>query len=145
MLGAALTTPLWPLAVYALAVVAMVGGILAISYVLGERHREGATGTPYESGMMTTGSARLRFWADFYLIAMFFVIFDLESIFVFAWAIALRELGWAGLVAAGIFIGVLLAALGYLWRSGALDWGGTRRGRGRKKSQERDNASAAGE
>ena len=114
---------LWPLGLYFLAVVAMIAGIVAVSYVLGQRHRERATGQPYESGMLSTGSARLRFSADFYLIAMFFVIFDLESVFVFAWAVAAREVGWIGYGVMAVFVTLLLAALAYLWRSGALSWG----------------------
>ena len=113
---------LWPLAVYVFMVVILVGVVLALSRLLGERHREPATGQPYESGMMPTGSARLRFPAEFYLVAMFFVIFDLEAVFIFAWAVAARELGWAGYVEMVVFMGVLLAALVYLWRVGALDW-----------------------
>jgi NADH:ubiquinone oxidoreductase subunit 3 (subunit A) len=61
--------------------------------------------------------------AKFYLVAMFFVIFDLEAIFIFAWAVAVRETGWAGYGVASTFIVVLLAALGYLWRVGVLEWG----------------------
>lgn len=119
--------PLWPMLVYFVAVVALVGAMVGLSYVLGERHKEQATGEPYESGILTTGSARVRFDAKFYLIAMFFVIFDLEAVFIFAWAIAFRDLGWAGYVEVVIFIGVLVAALVYLWRVGALDWGTSRR------------------
>jgi NADH-quinone oxidoreductase subunit A len=101
--------------------------MLGLSYVLGERHKEKATGEPYESGMPPTGSARLRFDVKFYLIAMFFVIFDLEAAFLFAWAIALRDLGWLGYLEVVVFVGVLLVALVYLWRVGALDWGPSRR------------------
>ena len=100
----------------------MVTAIVGLSALLGQRHRERATGIPYESGMLPTGSARLRFSAEFYLIAMFFVIFDLESVLVFAWAVAVRELGWAGYAEVGVFSAVLIAALAYLWRSGALNW-----------------------
>jgi NADH-quinone oxidoreductase subunit A len=120
------TVQLWPLLLYMAAVVAMVSGILAISHVLGQRHREKATGIPYESGMMPTGSARLRFSSDLYLVAMFFVIFDLESIFLFAWAVAARELGWLGYAEMALFSSILLGALVYLWRSGALTWGARR-------------------
>ena len=115
----------WPLLIYFLAVATLVAAIVALSHVLGQRHREGSTDVPYESGMPPTGSARLRVSADFYLIAMFFVIFDIESIFVFAWAVAAREIGWGGYVALLVFIGTLLAALVYLWRSGALNGGGS--------------------
>jgi len=119
--------PLWPLAVYAIAVLALAGAIIIVSYLLGQRHSERTTGQPYESGFPPTGSARLRFSVNYYLVAMFFVIFDVESIFLFAWAIAWRELGWSGYVAILVFIGVLLAALAYLWRLGALDWRPVRR------------------
>src|SRR5262245_43884575 len=113
---------LWPLAVYFAAVVLLVVAMLGLSYLLGQRHDERATGEPYESGIVSTGSARLRFSAKFYLIAMLFVIFDLETVFIFAWAVAFRELGWAGYLAILVFIGVLLAALIYEWRIGALEW-----------------------
>ncbi|MDA8090399.1 MAG: NADH-quinone oxidoreductase subunit A [Nitrospiraceae bacterium] len=95
---------------------------MGLSYVLGQRHRERETAQPYESGIISTGTARVRFDVKFYLIAMFFVVFDLESLFIFSWAVAVRESGWAGYVEALIFIGVLMAALVYLWRLGALDW-----------------------
>ncbi len=114
---------LWPLVIYILAVVALAAIIITVSYLLGQRHAERATGEPYESGVLTTGTARLRFSAKFYLVAMFFVIFDLEAIFIFAWAVAVPELGWAGYVEVLIFIAVLAAALVYLWRIGGLDWG----------------------
>lgn len=113
-------TVLWPLALYFGIVLILAVMLLAVSALLGERHHERATGLPYESGVASTGSARLRFGVSFYLIAVFFVIFDVEAAFLFAWAIALRELGWAGYLEGLIFIGVLMAALGYLWRSGGL-------------------------
>jgi NADH-quinone oxidoreductase subunit A len=109
--------------VYFAAVVLIVTAMIALSSVLGQRHRERATAEPYESGILSTGTARVRFDVKFYLIAMFFVIFDLEAIFVFAWAVAIREAGWAGYVEMLVFVGVLFAALVYLWRIGALDWG----------------------
>ncbi len=117
------TVVLWPLAVYFAAVLILVTGMLGLSYLLGQRHRERATDTPYESGMLPTGSARLRFDVKYYMVAMFFVIFDLEAVFLFGWGIAFRELGWIGYVEAVIFIVILTAALVYLWRLGALDWG----------------------
>ena len=116
------TLALWPLAVYFGAVVVIVTGMIGVSYVLGQRHHGRATGEPYESGNVATGSTRLRFPVKYYLIAMFFVIFDVEAAFLFAWAVALRETGWAGYIEAMIFIAVLALALFYLWRQGALDW-----------------------
>jgi NADH-quinone oxidoreductase subunit A len=119
--------PIWPLAVYFVAVLSLVTAIIGVSHLAGQRHREPTTGEAYESGLPPTGSARLRFPINFYLVAMLFVIFDVESIFIFAWAIAWRELGWAGYIEVLVFIGILLAALVYLWRVGALDWGTVRR------------------
>lgn len=115
-------TVLWPLAVYFGIVIALVVMLLGLSALLGEHHGERATGRPYESGIASTGSAKLRFGASFYLVAVFFVIFDLEAAFIFSWAVALREIGWTGYAEGVVFIGVLLAALVYLWRVGALDF-----------------------
>jgi NADH-quinone oxidoreductase subunit A len=113
-------TVLWPLAVYFGITVLFAVLLLAVSALLGERHHERATCLPYESGVVSTGSARLRFGVSFYLVAVFFVVFDLEAAFLFAWAIAMRDIGWAGYFEGLVFIGVLMAALGHLWRSGAL-------------------------
>src|SRR5205085_1108467 len=96
--------------------------MLGLSYILGQRHRETATDQPFESGIAPTGSARLRFPAQFYLVSMLFVIFDLEAVFLVAWAVALRESGWSGYLGALVFIGVLVAGFIYEWRMGALDW-----------------------
>ena len=114
---------LWPLGVYSAAVVAIVIVMIALSYVLGERHRDKQTAEPYESGIVSTGTARVRFDIKFYLVAMFFVIFDLEAVFIFAWAVSIRETGWPGYAEMLIFIGILAAALAYIWKLGALEWG----------------------
>jgi len=112
----------WPLLVYFVFVVFLVAAVLGVSYLLGQRHSEPATGEPYEGGIVSEGSARVRFSVRYYLIAMFFVVFDLEAVFLFAWAGAARELGWSGYFGLLLFVGLLGAALIYLWRSGALDW-----------------------
>jgi NADH-quinone oxidoreductase subunit A len=114
---------LWPLLAFLAAAVALVTVMIGLSAVLGQRHRERTTGDPYESGIIPTGSARIRFDVKFYLMAVFFVIFDLEAVFIFAWAAAARELGWAAYVEVLIFVSFLFLALLYLWRVGALDWG----------------------
>ncbi len=112
----------WPLVLYFGLVVFVVAAMLGLSYILGQRHHGLATGQPYESGMITTGSARLRFDVKFYLNAVFFVVFDLEAAFIFAWAVAFRQVGWAGYIEILVFVGILIAALVYLWKLGALDW-----------------------
>ena len=128
---AALSVHLWPLGVYFLAVLLLVIVMLVLSHFLGQRHSERSTDEPYESGILATGRARLRLDVKFYLIAILFVIFDLEAVFIFAWSVSLRELGWAGYIEILIFIAVLFAALFYLWRLGALDWGPSNPGRKR--------------
>ncbi len=123
MNGTVQTAPLWPLVVYFFLVIMLMAAIVALSYVIGERHAPGAADQPFESGIVTVGLARLRLSAKFYLIAMFFVIFDVEALFLFAWAVAFREAGWSGYIEAVVFVAILIAALVYLWRLGALEWG----------------------
>jgi len=118
---------LWPFAVYFVAVIALVVVMIGLSFILGQRHTDRATGEPYESGIVPSGSAHIRLSAKFYLVAMLFVIFDLEAVFIIAWAISFRETGWPGYVGVLVFIGILVAALVYEWRVGALDWGPTGR------------------
>jgi NADH-quinone oxidoreductase subunit A len=119
----------WSLPLYVLIVGALATGLLAVSSILGERHADPATDEPFESGVATVGNARFRVAAKFYVVAVLFVIFDLEAVFLFGWAIAVREAGWSGFAEAVVFIAILGAALAYLWRAGALDWSprGTRR------------------
>jgi NADH-quinone oxidoreductase subunit A len=121
--------PLWPFLVHVIAATVLVALIVVISHFLGERHRGRATAEPYESGIPVT-STRTRVPSHFYLVAMFFVVFDVEAVFVFAWAVSASQVGWLGYVEIFIFIAVLLAALVYLWRSGAFEWGTPGRGTG---------------
>jgi NADH-quinone oxidoreductase subunit A len=116
-------TTLWSLALHIALVIGLCVVMIGLSWVLGERTRYSrATLDPYESGIVHAGTARFRFSAKYYLVAMFFVIFDLEAVFVFAWAVSAREAGWAGYIEMLVFLGILVAALVYLWRLGALDW-----------------------
>jgi len=82
---------LWPFTAYFIIVLILVGAMLGLSYVLGQRHDEPATGDPYESGIVSEGSAHVRVSVKFYLLAMFFVIFDLEAVFIFSWEVAGRD------------------------------------------------------
>jgi len=113
----------WPFLLYASAVLLVVGIMLGLSHILGERHNEKLTGEPFESGIPPTGNARLRFSSHFYLIAIFFVIFDLDAVFIMVWAISFRELGIAGYIGITIFIGILIAVLIYEIGIKALDFG----------------------
>lgn len=114
---------------YATGVLIVIGVMLGLPALLGERHlrkperrREIATDVPYESGIQPTGSAHIRIPIQYYLVAMLFVIFDVEAVFLYAWAVAAKEAGWPGFIEAAIFVTILLVALVYLWRVGALDW-----------------------
>ncbi|RIJ42067.1 NADH-quinone oxidoreductase subunit A [Pontibacter oryzae] len=109
--------------VYGAIVLSLVAVILGLSYVLGQRHNDRATGEPYEGGILSAGSARTRFSSQFYLVAMLFVIFDVETVFILSWAIAFRELGWYGYLGVLVFIVMLAVVLVYEWRNGALDFG----------------------
>ena len=118
---------LWPLLVYVWLALSLVAVLVILGRLLGERHRDALTGEPFESGIAPAGFPSGGLSIEFYRVAVFFVIFDVETVFVFAWAVALRESGWAGYLEMLVFVGVLVAALAYLWRLRALDWGTSRR------------------
>ena len=122
-------TDMLPLLLFMLAVGAVIGIALAAAWFIGSKARHGGARTlPFESGIVPVGDAEeMRLSIEYYLIAVFFVIFDLETIFIIAWAVAYFDAGWRGYIGASLFILILLAALFYEWRSGALDWGLKRR------------------
>jgi NADH-quinone oxidoreductase subunit A len=113
----------WPFIAFAFIVICLIGIMIALSYILGERHKERTTDEPYESGIPPTGDARLRFSSGFYIIAMFFVIFDLDAAFIMLWAVSFRELGLPGYIGILIFISLLIILLIYELSVGALDFG----------------------
>ena len=116
-------TALWPFVVYFVAVLLLVATMLGLSYVLGQRRANKATNMPFESGVLSVGSPQVQLSVEFYLVAIFFVIFDLETVFIFAWAVAFFELGWEGFIAVLLFIVILGVALVYELSTGALEWG----------------------
>ncbi|WP_375738247.1 NADH-quinone oxidoreductase subunit A [Pseudomonas boanensis] len=120
--AAAIMSHNWGFAIFLLGVVGLCAFMIGVSSLLGSKAVGRSKNDPFESGMLPTGTARLRLSAKFYLVAMLFVIFDVEALFLFAWAVSVRESGWAGFIEATIFIAILLAGLVYLWRIGALDW-----------------------
>ncbi len=111
------------LAVYTVAVVAMIAAILFLTGRLGPRRHSPVKDSPYESGIAPTGSARFLYPIPFYLMATFFLIFDVEAVYIFSWAVAFRDLGWAGWLRMSFFIIVLFVSLVYIWKKGGLDWG----------------------
>ena len=128
-------TSLWPFLVYFIAVLLLVATMLGLSYLLGQRRANKATNMPFESGVLSVGTPQIQMSVEFYLVAIFFVIFDLETVFIFAWAIAFFELGWEGFIAVGVFILILAVALVYELSTGALEWG-IKRGNGRHPEEE---------
>ena len=112
----------WAFAVFLIGAIALCSLMLLGAFFLGGRARARAKNIPYESGIDAVGSTHMRLSAKFYLVAMFFVIFDVEALYLFAWSISIRESGWVGFIEATIFILVLLAGLVYLVRVGGLNW-----------------------
>jgi len=96
--------------------------MLGLSFVLGQRVRNRVKDMPYESGIVPTGDARHRFSVKFYLVGMLFILFDIEAIFLYPWAVVYRELKMFAFVEMLVFILVILCGFFYIWKKGALDW-----------------------
>lgn len=100
----------------------LAGAMLLVSRLLGQRRPTPGKLTPYECGMTPTGDARQRFSVKFYLVAMIFILFNVEIVFLYPWAIIFHELRMFGFIEMALFLGLLLAGFAYLWKKGALDW-----------------------
>jgi NADH-quinone oxidoreductase subunit A len=111
------------LAVFTAMVLAFIVAMLAASAWIGQRRYSREKMRAYESGVIPTGSARLKYPVPFYLVAIFFLLFDIEGAFIFSWAVSFRELGWAGWLQMAFFITLLLVGLVYVWQKGGLEWG----------------------
>ena len=111
------------LIVYFLVVLVVIAAMLFLSSWLGEKKPKPEKSRAYESGIIPTGTARLRYPVPFFLVAIFFLIFDVEGAFIFAWAVSWEDLGWTGWLQISFFIIVLLLGLVYIWRKGGLEWG----------------------
>ncbi len=110
------------LAIYGFLVLALIAIFLFLSSWLGEKKSTPEKLRPYESGIIPTGTTRFPYPVAFYLVATFFLIFDIEAAYIFSWAIAFEQLGWAGWVQISFFLIVLLISLFYVWKKGGLDW-----------------------
>jgi len=97
-------------------------GMVIVSHILSPRRPTPQKSLAYESGMIPLGDARLRFSVKFYMVAISFIIFDVETIFLIPWAVEMRELGWGPFVAVSIFVAVLALGLVYEWKKGGLEW-----------------------
>ena len=116
-------TDFLPVAVYVVLAIALVALPLVIQYIVSPRHNKGGEKLEsYECGEVPEGSAWVKFNIRFYVIALIFIIFDVEVIFMYPWALAYKEFGIIGFVEMLLFVGVLLVGLFYVWRKGDLDW-----------------------
>ncbi len=112
----------FPVLVQALLAMALAAGLIAVSYLLGKRVRNRVKDMPYESGMVPTCDARHRFSVKFYLVAMLFILFDIEAIFLYPWVVVYRELKMFAFVEMLVFVILILSGFFYIWKKGALDW-----------------------
>lgn len=110
-------------------------GIIVVGYILGKKFRNKAKDTPYESGMIPVGSARERFSVKFYLVAMLFILFDIEAVFLYPWAVVYRDLKMFAFFEMLAFVLMVMAGFFYIWKKGILDWSG---------AEEIERRSAAG-
>lgn len=114
----------FPVLLQVLIALAVAGGIIGISYLLGKKVRNRVKDMPYECGMTPTGSAREPFSVKFYLVGMLFILFDIEAIFLYPWAVVYRELKMFAFFEMFVFIVLVLAGFFYIYKKGALDWSG---------------------
>jgi NADH-quinone oxidoreductase subunit A len=112
----------FPVLVQIVIAVLVATGLVALSYLLGKRVKSRVKDTPYESGIAPTGSARERFSVKFYLVGIVFILFDIEAIFLYPWAVVYRELKMFAFVEMLLFIVLILSGFFYIWKKGALDW-----------------------
>src|SRR5512140_1490563 len=115
-------TPYLPVAVVLLLAGGMAAVIPLLAGALGPRSSTIAKGEAFEGGNAPMGSARQRFAVKFYVVALLFIVFDVEAVFLYPWAVNFRALGWFGYMTMAVFASTLVAALAYVWKKGALDW-----------------------
>ena len=115
----------FPVLLQALVAMLLAAGLIGVSYLLGKRVKNRVKDMPYESGIVPTGDARQRFSVKFYLVGMLFILFDIEAIFLYPWAVVYRVLLMPGFVEMLIFVVLILSGFFYIWKKGALDWSGS--------------------
>ena len=113
----------FPVVVQIIIAIAVAGGLIGISTLLGKRGKSPLKDTPYESGMAPVGSARERFSVKFYLVGMIFILFDIEAVFLFPWVVVFRELKLFGLAEMFVFVVLVLVGFFYVYKKGVLEWG----------------------
>ena len=116
------TTAFIPILMMVIVAIGFAVFTLVASHFLGTRVNDPAKLSPYECGITPTGTARERFHTRFYLVAMLFIVFDIETVFLYPWAIVFKQLKIFGLIEMAVFVGILLLGLVYVWGKGALEW-----------------------
>lgn len=111
-----------PLVLVLVVGVGLAAFMVGAANLLGPRRPSRVKSSPFECGSDPIGDARQRFGVKFYVVALLFIVFDIEAIFIYPWAVLLKELGWGGYLSMGIFGFTLAAGLLYIWKKGALDW-----------------------
>jgi NADH-quinone oxidoreductase subunit A len=111
-----------PVLIFVLIVLGLLGALVTLSFVLGPSKPHKTKLAPYESGIIPDTPAHRKLSVRFYLTAMLFIIFDVEAVFFYPWAVLMHQLGWFGLIEMGVFMGILLVAFAHIWRKGGLDW-----------------------
>ena len=119
-----LTEEYFPVLLQALVAMLLAAGLITVSYLLGKRVKNKVKDMPYESGIVPTGDARHRFSVKFYLVAMLFILFDIEAIFLYPWAVVYKKLKMFGFFEMLTFVVLVLAGFFFIWKKGALDWSG---------------------
>lgn len=115
--------PSWfPILVVLVVAAVMVAALTWLSWLLGPKRMTAIKATAFECGSESSGTARDRFGVKFYVVALLFIVFDVEAVFVYPWAVLLHELAWPGLISMGVFVFTLVLGLVYVWKKGALQW-----------------------
>ena len=114
----------FPVLVQVLIAIALAAGLIGASSLLGKRARSPLKDTPYESGMAPVGSARERFSVKFYLVGMIFILFDIEAVFLYPWAVVYRQLKMFAFAEMFVFVALVMVGYFYVWKKGALNWSG---------------------
>jgi NADH-quinone oxidoreductase subunit A len=112
----------FPVLVQIVIAIALAAGLVVTSSFLGKRVKSPLKDTPYESGMAPVGSARERFSVKFYLVGMIFILFDIEAVFLYPWAVVYRQLKMFAFAEMFVFVALILVGFFYVWKKGALDW-----------------------
>jgi NADH-quinone oxidoreductase subunit A len=112
----------FPILVQIVLAMLVAGAMVSLSFLLGKRVKNRAKDMPYESGMVPSGDARHRFSVKFYLVGMLFILFDMEAIFLYPWAVVYKEMKLFAFFEMLLFIALVLCGFFYIWKKGVLDW-----------------------